>query len=107
MIRRIVHSALFRNVGKLLSANVLAQVIGILVYPVLTRIYRPEDFALFNLFVSIAGVLTLIATAEYHYAIVLPKSEQHAKALTPVAPDYADRAELFYNLPVPADSSAV
>lgn len=84
MIRRIVHSALFRNVGKLLSANVLAQVIGILVYPVLTRIYRPEDFALLNLFVSIAGVLTLIATAEYHYAIVLPKSEQHAKALTHV-----------------------
>jgi len=73
-----------RNAGKLLSANVIAQAIGILVYPVLTRMYAPEDFALLNLFTSIAGVLTLIATAEYQYAIVLPKAEQHARALTHV-----------------------
>ena len=71
-----------RNAGKLLSANVIAQAIGILVYPVLTRMYAPEDFALLSLFTSIAGVLTLIATAEYQYAIVLPKAEEHARALT-------------------------
>ncbi|MBP5658540.1 MAG: lipopolysaccharide biosynthesis protein [Paludibacteraceae bacterium] len=78
----IFRSTMVRNAGKLLSANVIAQAIGILVYPVLTRMYAPEDFALLSLFTSIAGVLTLIATAEYQYAIVLPKAEEHARALT-------------------------
>ena len=73
-----------RNAGKLLSANVIAQAIGILVYPVLTRMYAPEDFALLNLFTSIVGVLVLVATAEYQYAIVLPKSDRQASAITHV-----------------------
>ena len=64
-----------QNVAKLLSANVVAQVVGLLVYPLLTRLYSPEDFGLMNLFVSIGNVLVILATAEYHYAIVLPKDD--------------------------------
>ena len=70
-----------RNVGKLLSANVVAQAIGLLVYPILTRLYAPENFALLNLFTSIASVIALFATFEYHYAIVLPKEEEKAISL--------------------------
>jgi len=80
----LFRSSMVRNAGKLLSANVIAQAIGILVYPVLTRMYAPEDFALLNLFTSIVGVLVLIATAEYQYAIVLPKSDRQASAITHV-----------------------
>lgn len=80
----IFRSPMVRNAGKLLSANVIAQAIGILVYPLLTRMYAPEDFALLSLFTSIAGVLVLVATAEYQYAIVLPKSDEHARALAHV-----------------------
>ena len=74
----IVKSSGVRNFTKLLSANVVAQVIGLVVYPILTRMYAPEDFGLLNLFLSIGGVLALIAVAEYHYAIVLPKDEKDA-----------------------------
>ena len=70
-----------RNIGKLLSANVFAQAIGILVYPILTRMYSPEDFALLNLFVSIASILSLVSTAEYQYAIVLPSEEKKSCSL--------------------------
>lgn len=80
----LLQSSIVRNTGKLLTANVIAQAIGILVYPVLTRIYAPEDFALLSLFTSISNVLVLVGTAEYHYAIVLPKNEEHARALTHV-----------------------
>ncbi|MGN1239473.1 MAG: oligosaccharide flippase family protein, partial [Paludibacteraceae bacterium] len=71
-IRKIARSELVRNSAKLLSANVIAQAIGLLVYPILTRLYSPEDFGLLNLFLSIGGVLVLLSTAEYQYAIVLP-----------------------------------
>lgn len=72
---------LWKNSARLLSANVLTQAIGILIYPVLTRLYAPDDFGLFNLFLSIGGVLALLSTAEYQYAIVLPKKEDRARAL--------------------------
>ena len=70
-----------KNVGKLLSANVIAQALALLVYPILTRQFAAEDFALLSLFSSIAVVLSLIATAEYQYAIVLPEEDSKARAL--------------------------
>jgi O-antigen/teichoic acid export membrane protein len=80
-ISAVLSSSSARNVGKLLSANIIAQVIGFLIYPILTRMYAPEDFGLFNLFTSIVGVLTILATAEYQYAIVLPKEQDKARAI--------------------------
>ena len=80
-IQTYLHSQGVRNFGKLFSANVLAQIIGLIVYPILTRLYAPDDFGLLNLFLSIGGVLTILATAEYQYAIVLPKEEKQAKGV--------------------------
>lgn len=84
-LHNFISSANVRNVGKLLSANVVAQVIGLIVYPILTRMYAPEDFGLMNLFVSIGNVLVVLALADYYYAIVLPKQERHAVALVHVS----------------------
>ena len=83
-LREIIESSNVRNVAKLLSANVVAQVIGLVVYPLLTRIYSPEDFGLLNLFLSIGVVLVIFGTAEYQYAIVLPKEEKKAAAIVHV-----------------------
>ena len=79
-IRHILASDWAKNSAKLLTANVLAQAIGLLVYPILTRLYSPDDFGLLNLFLSIGGILVLLATAEYQYAIVLPKEEKQGVA---------------------------
>jgi len=73
-----------RDSAKLLSANVVAQAIGLLVYPILTRLYSPDDFGVLNLFMSIGGVLVLLSTAEYQYAIVLPKEEKKARLVMAV-----------------------
>jgi O-antigen/teichoic acid export membrane protein len=77
--KAMMDSEFVRNSAKLLSAGVIAQAIGILIYPILTRIYAPEDFGLLNLFQSIAGVLIILSTAEYQYAILLPKEDAQAK----------------------------
>lgn len=79
-----IQSSSIRNFAKLLSANVVAQVIGLVVYPILTRIYAPEDFGLLNLFLSIGGVLAILSTAEYYYAIVLPKQDKDGNAVLAV-----------------------
>lgn len=79
--KHIAQSTLVRDSAKLLSANVIAQVIGIIVYPILTRIYSPEDFGVLNLFLSIGSIFILLSTADYQQAIVLPKQEKHGIAL--------------------------
>ncbi len=79
-IQHFFKADLAKNSAKLLTANIVAQAIGLIVYPILTRLYAPDDFGLLNLFLSIGGILTLFATAEYHYAIVLPKEETKATA---------------------------
>ena len=77
-LMNFIQSSGVRNFTKLLSANVVAQVIGLLVYPILTRLFSPDDFGLLNLFMSIGGVLVVLSTAEYYYAIVLPKYDRDA-----------------------------
>lgn len=84
LVKPLLRSAGVRNFAKLLSANVVAQVIGLVVYPILTRMYAPDDFGLLNLFLSISGVLVILATAEYQYAIVLPKDDRQARAVVHV-----------------------
>ena len=97
----LFRSSLVRNAGKLLTANVVAQAIGLLVYPLLTRIYAPEDFGLLNLFLSIGGVAVLLATGNYHNAIVLPKREESARALVHVCALIIAATTAFILLTVP------
>ena len=84
-LAKIWNSPSARNVGKLISANVIAQAIGLLVYPILTRLYTPEDFGLLSLFTSIGGVLIILACLDWFNAIVLPKDEGEARAVVHIS----------------------
>ena len=78
-------SSMVRNAGKLLSANVFAQAVGLLVYPILTRMYAPEDFGLLSLFTSIGGILVLLASLDWFNAIVLPKTDAEARPVVHIS----------------------
>jgi len=54
------------------------QIVAILIYPVLSRIYTPDDFGLFGLYMSIISITTILATAKYEMAIMLPEKEEDA-----------------------------
>lgn len=70
----------FKSVLALLSGNTMATAIGFLIYPLLTRIYTSEDFGVYSIFTSLCGVLTLLANAEYHNAVLLPKEKEDSAA---------------------------
>ncbi|MBO4603457.1 MAG: oligosaccharide flippase family protein [Salinivirgaceae bacterium] len=75
-----MNSNIIKNTSRLLVANVIAQVVGFAVYPILTRLYSPDDFGALNIFLTIGGIATLFATAEYQNSIMLPKSEKSGVA---------------------------
>lgn len=77
--KRIFSSGGFaRNVFTLISGTTSAQLIPILLQPVLRRIYTPADFGTFSVYLSMVGVLTILANFRYPPAIVLPEENKNA-----------------------------
>ena len=67
-----------RNVLTLMTGTTIAQAIPIAISPILTRIYTPEDFGVYALFVAIASIFGSIASGRYEMAIMLPKKDENA-----------------------------
>ena len=69
------------NVLKLVSGSVTAQILSILLVPLITRIYSPDDLGIFQIFLSISGILIIFSTFSYQFAIMLPKKEEDSANL--------------------------
>lgn len=67
-----------KNVLTLMTGTSLAQIIPLIISPLLTRLYTTEQFGAFSLFSSITTVLAVAATGRYELAILLPKDEKKA-----------------------------
>jgi len=67
-----------RNVLTLMTGTTIAQAIPIAISPILTRIYTPEDFGILALYIAIVSFVSIVVTARYEMAIVLPKSDEEA-----------------------------
>jgi len=67
-----------RNVLTLMTGTTIAQAIPIAISPILTRIYTPEDFGMFALYMSVASIFSVVATGGYEHAIMLPKKDSDA-----------------------------
>lgn len=67
-----------RNVVTLMTGTTIAQAIPIAISPILTRIYTPEDFGVFALFLAICSIFGSIANGRYELAIMLPRKDEDA-----------------------------
>ena len=73
---RLIRSEFFRNVFTLISGTTLAQIISLAIYPVLSRMYTPDDFGVFALYMSILSITNITATAKYELAIMMPGKDR-------------------------------
>jgi O-antigen/teichoic acid export membrane protein len=71
-------SSFNKNILTLVTGNAIAFIIPIILYPVISRIFSPADYALFGLFASIYGVLEIASAGRYDFAVVLPKKNDEA-----------------------------
>lgn len=70
-----------RDIFTLMVGTVISQLIPIIISPLLTRIYRPEDFGVFALYVAVTQMIAVIATARYELAIMIPEKDEDAQNL--------------------------
>lgn len=67
-----------KNVLTLMTGTSIAQAIPIAISPILTRLYTPQDFGVFALYMSIASMISVAATGRYEMAIMLPARNKDA-----------------------------
>lgn len=78
---RISKNHFSRSILVLAGGTAFAQGIGVAASPLLSRLYSPEDFAAFGVYLSLLSILLVISSLRYELAIPLPKNEQTARAL--------------------------
>ena len=67
-----------RGVVLIAGGTALSQSLGILVSPLLTRLFKPADFGLYAVYLSILGILSAVASLRYEQAIPLADSEERS-----------------------------
>jgi O-antigen/teichoic acid export membrane protein len=80
-IKSLLKKEFFRDVAKLMTGTIIAQVITISFMPLLARLYTPEEFGLYALFFSLVSTLGFVSTGRYDSAIILPKDNESARRL--------------------------
>ncbi|MDM1304708.1 oligosaccharide flippase family protein [Acinetobacter indicus] len=70
-----------KAVAVLVGGTASAQLLAVLVLPIITRLYSPEEFAVFAVYTSIVNILIVVACLRFEIAIPLPKDDENAVSL--------------------------
>lgn len=74
-----------RNVLVLSGGTLVSQIIGILAYPILGRLFSPTEIGLFGMYAAFGWVASDVSTLRYETAIVSAEDDQEAAGLTVAA----------------------
>lgn len=78
MFKEAFKNQFLANIFTLISGTVIAQALPILLSPLISRIYTPENFATMALILPIISIGALISTLRLDVAIVIPKEDSEA-----------------------------
>ncbi len=77
-LERFAHGSFLKNVATMMTGTVIASAIPMLVSPILTRLYSPEEYGVFAGFMLAAMTFASFASARYELAIVQAESDEDA-----------------------------
>lgn len=77
----IQNNPLYKGVFILGSGTAIAQLIGIISMPIITRLYSPSDLGILAVYSSILAIIGIGASLRYEFALGLPKSDEDAANL--------------------------
>lgn len=88
MYRKFINmknNTLLKNVMILVSGTAAAQIIAMILSPIITRLYGPEAFGVMGTFNAVVTIVAPISALTYPIAIVLPEKSRDAKGLIKVS----------------------
>jgi O-antigen/teichoic acid export membrane protein len=69
-------SPVTRNILTLVSGNVVAFIVPVILYPFVSRIFTPQDYALFGVYFSLFTFLEIASAGRYDFAVVIPSRDE-------------------------------
>jgi O-antigen/teichoic acid export membrane protein len=78
---RFTQRGFARSVSIIAGGTALGQLIVILASPILTRLYAPDDFGVLAVYASILGMIAVVASLRYEFAIPLAEDDETAANL--------------------------
>lgn len=78
IMQNVLRNKFIKNVIILASGTAVSQIITLLLIPIITRLYGPEQYGIMGTFMSVLAVLIPIAALTLPTGIVLPKSSNKA-----------------------------
>lgn len=78
---KFLRSELIRSASILISGTVIAQMISILLQPLLRRFFNPQSFGIYSVYLSLIGIIIVISSLRYDDAIVLPRKDKESANL--------------------------
>lgn len=77
-IRQLLGSDFSKSLSVLLSGTIIAQAVGYLIAPILTRLYTTAEMGELGFYMRLTGFIAAIATLRYEAALPLPKLDGHS-----------------------------
>lgn len=80
-ISKLLENPFVKNVGILVGGTASAQLITILILPLLTRLYTPSEFEVLAVYSSLLAIVSVVACLRFEIAIPIPKENEDASHL--------------------------
>lgn len=81
LLSKVKKGSFLYSVLTITSGTVIAQAITVLLSPVITRLYTPEDMGVLASYTAVTSILGVVAAGCYESAIVLPKTQRETNAV--------------------------
>lgn len=80
-IQKLFEVSFVKNVSVLVGGTAFAQLITILILPILTRLYSPDDFGVLAVYLSSVSLISVVACLRFEIAIPMPEENKEAVIL--------------------------
>lgn len=84
-LSRLRQNTFVQSVSVLVGGTAFSQAIAVLILPVLTRLYTPDDFSVLAVYAGLLGVISVVACLRFDIAIPLPVRDEDGVSLLALA----------------------
>ena len=99
-LARLLQSGLIRSITLLVGGTAFAQALMVLVLPILTRLYSPQDFSVLAVYASLLGIISVAACLRLDIAIPMPETDGDAANLLALALGFCLLVSVATALPI-------
>lgn len=81
IVKKYLAKPSMKNVLMIMSGTFLSQILPILFFPILSRLYTPADYGILGIFMSVSMLLTVVSNLQLNHAILIPKQDKDALSI--------------------------